>query len=120
MRFDGGKKFEIQTMRTWFDERGIYIEMPPPYSPQSNGKAESANRTIKERVRAALLEAGVGDELCAEAAVAAIYVLNRSPKAGQALTPWEEITGERPDVSGLVVWGRPAYALKPAKLQRRM
>lgn len=120
IRFDNAKEFITATMRTWYDDRGIEVQTTLPYSPQSNGKAERANRTIKDRVRAALSEAEAEEDLWAEAAVAAIYVINRSPKAGMDKTPWEALTGKRPDVSGLVVWGSRAFALKPPTHQRGM
>lgn len=120
IRFDGAKEFLTGKLRAWFQEKGIDYQKTLPYSPQSNGKAERVNRTVKERVRAALAETGLGEELWAEAAVAAIYVMNRSPKEGLDVTPWESFTGERPDVSGFAVWGSTAHALKPAGQQRAM
>lgn len=50
--------------------------------------------------------------------VASVHVINRSPRAGQGMTPWEALPGNRPDVSNLRVWGSPAYVLKPAKQQK--
>lgn len=115
IRFDGAKEFITDNLKSWYTEKGIDVEITPSYSPQSNGKAERASRTIKERVRAALAESGLSQEFWAEAAVAATYVMNRSPKQGLDVTPWEAFTGERPDVSGLAVWGSTAFALKPSK-----
>eukprot|EP00170_Pyropia_yezoensis_P004012 contig_16564_g4023 len=56
----------------------------------------------------------------AEALVAAVYVANRIPHAGKDKTPWEALTGKRPDVSGLRVWGSKAYALLPPEQQKGM
>ena len=94
--------------------------MTPPYSSQSIGAAERDNQTVKEMVRSALADAGMGQELWAEALAAAVYVRNRSPHAGRDVTPWEDFTGERSDVSGFRVWGSKAYALLPDKQQRGM
>jgi len=60
----------------------------------------------------------MGQELWAEALAAAVYVRNRSPHAGRDVTPWEDFTGENPDVSGFRVWGSKAYAWLPDKQQR--
>jgi len=87
---------------------------------QQNGKAERANRYIMERVRAALLDAGAEEELWAETISSVIHVLNRSPEAGQDVTPLEALTGRRPDVKGFRVWGSRAWALKPKKQQRKL
>lgn len=115
IRFDGAKEFVTPKLLDWYRDRGIDHEGTPPYSPESNGKAERVNRTVMERVRAVLAETGLDEGLWAEATVAAIYVMNRTPKEGQDVTPWEAFTGERPDVSGMAVRGSMAFALKPPK-----
>lgn len=115
IRFDEAREFTTPDLMTWYGEKGIDYEFTAPYSPQSNGKAERVNWTVKERARAMLAESGFGDELWAEAAVAATHVMNRSPKEGLDVIPWESFTGERPDVSGLAVGGSTALTLKPLK-----
>ena len=87
IRFDGAKEYITATQRKWYSDAGIDFESTPPYSSQSNGVAERANRTIKDRARAALADAGLGPEMWAGAVVAAVYVMNRSPRAGQDKTP---------------------------------
>jgi len=57
-----------------------------------------------ERVRAALLAAGAEAELWAEALASVVHVLNRSDKAVLEVTPLEELTERRPNVSGFRVW----------------
>jgi len=73
-----------------------------------------------ERVRAALLDAGAEEELWVEALSSVIHVLNRSPRAGQDVTPLEALTGRRPDVKGFRVWGSRAWALKPKQQQQKL
>lgn len=120
LRTDGAKEYATPELTAFYELAGIQHEPTDPYTPQSNGKAERVNRTLKERVRAAMSEASAEDELWGEALAAAVYVLNRSPHEGTSVTPWEAFTGKRPDVSGLRVWGSRAWALKTPKEQRRM
>jgi len=94
--------------------------MTAPYKSQQNGTAERVNRTLMERVRAALLDAGAEEEPWAEALAAVVHVLIRSPKAGQDVTPFEALNGRRPNVEGFRVWGSRAWALKPKKQQRKL
>jgi len=107
-------------LQAWYEDKGITSEKTAPYSSQQNGKAERANRYIMERVREALLDAGAEEELWAEALSSVIHVLNRSPKAGQDVTPLEALTGRRPEVKGFCVWGSRAWALKPKQQQRKL
>eukprot|EP00170_Pyropia_yezoensis_P001182 contig_5326_g1186 len=118
IRTDGAKEYKSARLVEWYADKGIVHEETLLYCPESNGAAERINRRIKERARAVLAEKGVNDSLWAEALVASVYVINRSPKAGQDVTQWEALTGNRPDVSSLRVWGGPAYALKHAKQQK--
>lgn len=120
VRHDYGGEYRSRELDDFYKAEGISAEYSAPYTPQQNGKAERVNRTLKERVRAALLDAGAEDELWAEALAAAVYVMNRSPKEGATVTPWEAFTGRRPNVSNLRVWGGRAWALKPDKHQRRL
>jgi len=91
-----------------------------PYKSQQNGKAEWVNRTLMERVRAALLDSGAEEELWDEALASVVHVLNRSPKAGLDVTPLEALTGRRPNVAGFRFWGSRAWALKPKKPQQKL
>lgn len=120
LRTDGAKEYDTKRLAAWYADRGVKHESTLPYSPESNGTAERVNRTIKERARSAMSDAGAPEEMWAEAVAASVYVMNRSPRAGQDKTPWEALTGEQPDVSNLRVWGSLAYALKPAKQQKGM
>jgi len=119
-RHDGAKKYLSHDLKAWYEDKGITSEMTAPYNAHQNGKTERVNRTLMERVRAALLDSGAEEELWAEALASVVHVLNRSPKAGPVVTPLEALTGRRPDVARFRVWGSHASALKPKKQQRRL
>jgi len=84
--------------------------MTAPYKAQQNRKAERVNRTLMERVRAALLDAGAEEELWAEVLASVVHILNLSPKAGLDVTPLEALTGDaltcRASASGGAALGR--------------
>jgi len=117
---DGAKEYLTNDLKAWNEDKGITSEMTAPYKAQQNGKAERVNRTLMERVRAALLDSGAEEELWAETLASGVHVLNRSPKAGLDVTPLKALTGRRPNVSGFRVWGSRAWALKPKKEQRKL
>jgi len=120
VRHDGAKEYLTNDVKAWYENKGITSEMTAPYKAQKNGKAERFNRTLMERLRAALLDAGAEEALWAEALASVVHVLNRSPKARLDVTPLEALTGRRPNVSGFRVWGSRAWALKPTKQQRKL
>lgn len=120
VRHDGGGEYTTRGLHEFYEKEGIYPECSAPYTPQQNGKAERVNRTVKERIRASMLEAGAGAELWAEALMPAIYVMNRSPKEGMNVTPYEAFMGNTPGVSSMRVWGGRAWALKPPGQLRKL
>lgn len=120
LRTDGAREYKTSRLLEWYADKGITREETPPYNPERNAAAERFNRPIRERARAALAEAKASDALWAEAVAASVYIIKRSPRTGQDVTPWEALTGKRPDVSNLRVWGSRAYALMPAKKQERL
>jgi transposase InsO family protein len=56
-RTDGGGEFTSKRFLRYLRELGVRKETTAPYSPQSNGVVERANRTIVERVRSMLEDA---------------------------------------------------------------
>jgi len=120
VRHNGAKEYVTKDLKAWYEDKGITSEMTAPNKSQHNGKAERVNRTLMERVRAALLDAGAEEELWAEALASVIHVMNRSLKAGLAVTPLEALTGRLPNVAGFRAWRSRAWALKPKKQPRKL
>ncbi|CAI7877257.1 unnamed protein product, partial [Closterium sp. NIES-54] len=64
-------------MTAWLKKQGIQRELTTAYTPQSNGVAERANRTILETARALLIESGVGNSMWPHAVRHATVARNR-------------------------------------------
>ena len=120
VRSDNGSEYINSTLDEYFKSKGIVHQLSAPYSPEQNGKAERLNRTLVERMRSMLVDAGGRDELWAEAINTANYIRNRSPVAGKDMTPWELFTHNKPDVSHMRVFGCAAYAHVPKQLRRKL
>ena len=114
LRTDGGGEYGSQEFDRHLNAKGIARQRTPPYTPQHNGVAERANRTLMDEVRAHLISANMPDQFWALALQAAVYLRNRSPtRALTGMTPYEAFTGRRPSLSNLRVWGCLAYVHIP-------
>jgi len=90
---EGAKEYFSNDLKAWYEDKGITSEMTAPYKCQQNSKAERVNRTLMERARALLLDAGAEEVLRADALASVFHVLNRSPKVGLDVTPLKALTG---------------------------
>lgn len=117
LRTDNGTEYVNSTITAYLKSKGILHQTTMTYTPEQNGKAERLNRTLLEKVRAMLADAGLSKRLWGEALITANKIRNRSPVAGKDKTPWELFFGEKPDVSFLRPYRSKAYVLTPK--QRR-
>ena len=114
LRTDGGGEYGSREFDQYLSDKGIARQRTPPYTPQHNGIAERANRTLMEEVRALLISSSMPNRFWALALQAAVYLRNRSPtRTLTGMTPYEAFTGRRPSLSGLRVWGCLVYVHIP-------
>jgi hypothetical protein len=113
VRCDRGTEFINARFKEFCASQGTKLETSAPYTPQQNGVAERANRTLKERTRTILAFAAASPTLWKEALETACTLLNMGPSTGRDLTPFELFWGYKPDVSLLRTWGCLAYVHIP-------
>ena len=113
IRTDNGTEYVNKRLQQYLSSKGVVHQTTVAGNPEQNGRAERLNRTLMERARAMLMDAGLGKELWAEAVNTANYLRIRSPVAGQDKTPWEIMFGEKPNVERLRVFGATAYTHVP-------
>jgi len=93
-------------------EYGIQHQTSTPYTPQQNGVAERANRTLMEMARVMLHAQGLPYDLWAEAVLNVAYIRNRCPtNAVASMTPQQAWSGRRPNIGHMHIFGCIAYAL---------
>ncbi len=120
LRTDNGGEYTSDEFRRYLRGEGIKHELTVPKTPQQNGVAERTNRTIVETARCMLMEAKLPRKFWAEAVSTAVYLRNRSPtNAVEGMTPQESLTGEKPKVDNLRVFGRLAFAHVPDDERRK-
>lgn len=110
LRSDNGKEYVNKQMNEFMKKHGINHQLTVEYTPEQNGVAERANRTIVEKSRSMIQEAGLSNKLWAEAVNTAVYLKNRSPtKAVRNKTPEEAWTGRKQNLKFIRVFGCKAF-----------
>lgn len=93
-------------------ENGIQRQLTVPYTPQQNGVAERANRTLVEMARCMLVHSKLDESFWAEALATAVYLRNMAAtKTLVNKTPYEEYTGKKPTAKHLKTFGSLAITL---------
>ncbi|KAK1695928.1 hypothetical protein QYE76_012625 [Lolium multiflorum] len=106
IRTDNGTKFKNYTMQEFVDDEGIKHEFSAPYTPQQNGVVERKNRTIIEMARTMLSEFKSPHNFWGQAISTAFHYSNRlflRPLHNK--TPYELLTGNKPNVMYIRVFG---------------
>ena len=106
IRTDNGTEFKNYTMQEFVDDEGIKHEFSAPYTPQQNGVVERKNRTIIEMARTMLSEFKSPHNFWGEAISTAVHYSNRlflRPLHNK--TPYELLTGNKPNVLYIRVFG---------------
>ncbi|CAI7883125.1 unnamed protein product [Closterium sp. NIES-53] len=122
IRTDRGGEFLGAEMTAWLKKQGIQRELTTAYTPQSNGVAERANRTILETARALLIESGVGNSMWPHAVWQANVARNRvlTKVGNESWVPLERWLGRKPLVDMLRVLGWMAVAHVPKKYRNKL
>jgi transposase InsO family protein len=95
IRSDNAKEYVNNHVNNFLKRNGIRHQLSVEYTPQQNGVAEKANRTIVEKTKSMLIESGLNTKYWAEAVNTAVYLKNRSPtKALSETTPEQAWSGD--------------------------
>ena len=103
----GGELWKSKAFRAMIHEEGYLCEPTGAGDPAQNGKAEAPNKSLARMMRGMLFSAGLGSEYWSYAMLHAVYVKNRSPHSCHQfkLSPYEALTGTKPNLCHLRVWG---------------
>jgi len=111
-RTDGAGEYTSKKFAEYLKSQGILKETTTPYSTQSNRVVEWTDRTIMERVRCMLDEAGLSKKYWVFAVSVAVYPKNSTPKCSVVgKTPYEARHGSglRPSLKPVCVLGWLAF-----------
>ena len=121
-RTDNGGEYKSDPFAKICEDEGILRHFTVRSTPQQNGVAERMNRTLLEKVRCMLSNAGLGREFWAEAVTYASHLINRLPSTAiGGKSPLEKWSGNpAKDYDSLHVFGCIAYYhVKESKLDPR-
>jgi len=112
LRTDNGREYLSREFQNFLEEEGIVHQTTVEYTPQQNGVAERANRTLIEMARCIMLQANLPESLWAEAVNTATYLRNRcATKCLNGITPMEAWSKKKPYVGFLRIIGSKTIAL---------
>ena len=109
LRSDNGGEYLSAEFKSLLAKHGIKHELSSSYSPHQNGTAERNWRTLFDMARALLIESKMPKFLWTYAIMAATYIRNRCYVQRIKNTPYGSITGLKPNVAKLHVFGTTCY-----------
>jgi hypothetical protein len=113
IRSDNGSEFKNYTLNDFLSEEGIQHQYSAAYTPQQNGVAERKNRTLIDMARSMLAEFHSPYNFWAEAISTACHSSNRLYlRKGLNKTPYEILSGNKPNISYFRVFGCKCFYLK--------
>lgn len=105
-RSDQGGEFCNNDFKIFLKNEGIIHQKTNAYTPQQNGLAERLNRTLVEKARCLLFDAGLSKKFWAEAINTSNFIRNRCIATGlSGKTPFEMWNKTKPDLSGIRIFG---------------
>ena len=120
IRSDNDSEFKNYTLNDFLSDEGIRHQYSAAYTPQQNGVAERKNRTLMDMARTMLAEHKSPYNFWAEAISTACHSANRL-YLHKLLnkTPYEILTGNKPNISYFKVFGcKCFYLIKGLRLSK--
>jgi hypothetical protein len=113
IRSDNGSEFKNQQVEEYLEEEGIKHEFSAPYTPQQNGVVERKNRTLIDMARTMHGEFfKTPERFWSEVVNTACHAINRLYLHRLLKkTLYELLTGNKPNVSYIRVFGSKCYIL---------
>jgi hypothetical protein len=112
IRSNNGSEFKNLQVEEFLEEEGVKHEFSAPYTPQQNGVVERKNMTLINMARTMLGEFKTPKRFWSEAVNIACHAINRLYLHHLLKkTPYELLTGNKPNVSYFRVFGSKCYIL---------
>jgi len=123
LRSDNGGEYKSHQLSNFCKDMGIHQQFAERYTPEQNGAAERINRTLLEMANSMMKHAKPAEaDLWALAFEAAAYTRMRclSSSGHPTKSPYELLTGQKPDLSNMRVWGCLCYVYIHSEKRKKM
>ena len=120
LRIDNDSVFLSEAFQNICDANDIEVQRTAPYAHHQLGRQERQWRTLAEAAKAMLLDAGLDKRFWGLAFLTAVHVRNRVWNSGSQCIPMEVITGTRPSLDHLRVFGCPAFVHIDSAQRRKL
>ncbi|CAI7923180.1 unnamed protein product [Closterium sp. NIES-54] len=122
LRSDRGGEFLGAEFTKFLKKNGIRHQLTCPGTPQQNGIAERANRTIGEAAKTLLGAAGMPYKFWPEAVRRVITVKNRvlTHVGDKHWVPYKRWLGKKPSIDMLRVWGCMGLVMVPKEHRHKL
>ena len=109
-----GGEFVNKAFEQFLSEKGIIHQKSTPHVHQQNGRAERMNLTLTDKAKAMRLDAHCPKSWWEFAFETSVHIYNHTPlRCTLWKTPLENLTGKKPDVAYLRVFGCEAWVFIP-------
>ena len=115
LRSDNGSEFKLNDFQRLLCDNSIRHETSAPYSPHQNRTAERNWRTLFEMARCMVIKNNLPKSLWTYAVMTAAVIRNRCFNNRLKQTPYHMITGRKPDILRINIFGSTCYAYKNLK-----
>ena len=109
VRIDNDSVFLGSSFRAVCDDFAIDVQRTAPHRHHQLARIERHWRTISDSITALLDDAGLAKSFWGYAFLTVAYVRNRVWHSGAGCIPFQKVTGNKPDLSLLRVFGCPAF-----------
>lgn len=116
----GGELGHSSKFSTMIAECGFSLEETGPDASAQNGLAERPNRTFGQMMRCMLHSSELGPEFWSYALLHAVYIKNRLYHHSIKSTPYQQMTGNQPDLTELRIFGCRIFAKLTGKRRTKL
>lgn len=111
----GGELARCKAFQDTIADSNYSLETTGAGNSSQNGLAERPHRTLGNMIRSALLNSNLPSKFWSDALVHSTFIKNRLPHAAfnYKSTPYTELTGNKPNLKQLRIFGTPITTRKP-------